>query len=265
MSTKTEDKPKTRVANAITLGKEFVSLLRDGALLCLVVLLVVFPKQFNSILTNAGFVKGSVLGFDWENPLIDTNESLKNTLDQNIILSNTIEVLRKELNEGKKRLDDSALTERWAKLESESQALEKENKKVQTAGLKTIDSNIPLLEKALSSSSQVKPYKKSDYLVGLQTVGILESERLAINEKLSSDGYGLDIQTYSYPAGDRPYWFAYKSTVFFYSPKSRQSAQELARYLKTVTGQEFAVQRGAGLGVQDDRMETTFFVHYVKN
>jgi hypothetical protein len=140
-------------------------------------------------------------------------------------------------------------------------------KQVQTVVSQTIDSNLPLVEKALSSSSQLAPARRaqSDYLVGLQTLGVPDTERIAINEKLQSDGYSLDPLTYSYPAGERPAWFAPRSTVSYYSASALPAAQQLARFMKTVTGQEFAVQRGAGLGVDPSRKEVTLFVHYIKS
>jgi hypothetical protein len=40
---------------AVSLGKDLVSLLRDGALFVLAVLLVAFPTQFNTILAPGSF------------------------------------------------------------------------------------------------------------------------------------------------------------------------------------------------------------------
>ena len=42
------------------------------------------------------------------------------------------------------------------------------------------------------------------------------------------------------------------------------AAQELAKLMKELTGQDFAAQRGAGLGVEPSRRDVTLFVHYVK-
>src|SRR5262249_35107153 len=83
-------------------------------------------------------------------------------------------------------------------------------------------------------------------------------------KKIRSEGYGLDRVTWSYPADKRPSWFADRSTVFHYSESSRPVAQQLALFMKSVTGQEFAVRRGAGLGVEPSRKDVTLFVHYIK-
>ena len=105
---------------------------------------------------------------------------------------------------------------------------------------------------------------KSAYSVGLQTLGVDDNERVSINEKLRAEGYGLDLFTYSYPADQRPLWFAAQSTVFYYSGSSRSTAEQLAHFLKVTTGQDFVVQRGAGLGVDPSRKDVTLFVHYIK-
>jgi hypothetical protein len=41
-------------------------------------------------------------------------------------------------------------------------------------------------------------------------------------------------------------------------------AEQLARFLKVTTGQDFIVRRGAGLGVDGSRADLTLFVHYIK-
>jgi hypothetical protein len=98
----------------------------------------------------------------------------------------------------------------------------------------------------------------------LQTLGVSDPDRTALNEKIHAAGYGLDPQTWSYPAGERPEWFALRSTVFYYSNSAASEAQELARTMKSLTGQDFEVQRGAGLGVDPGRKDVTLYVHYVK-
>ncbi len=81
----------------------------------------------------------------------------------------------------------------------------------------------------------------------------------------SLNGYSLDPLTYSYQTGERPSWFAPRSTVFYYAASAQPGAQQLAQFMKKVTGQDFAVQRGAGLGVDPSRKGVTFFVHYIKS
>ena len=65
---------------------------------------------------------------------------------------------------------------------------------VQTTVSQAIESNIPLVEKALSSTDRraAAPHTKADYSVGLQTLGVPDAERVALNEKVHANGYGLD-------------------------------------------------------------------------
>ena len=242
----------------ISLGKDLVSLLRDGALFVLAVLLVAFPVQFNSILVDAGFKEGSLAGFKWQ-PFVKSNQALVEAQAKISELQRENNEQAKALAEARALLTDSALKQRIAKLEENNIALKESTGLVQSSVAQTIKTNDTLIEKAQPSRN------KSDYLVGLQTVGIPDTERIAINTKLRSDGYGLDPTTWSYLAGQRPSWFAVSSTVFYYSASSLPAAQDLARFMQSLTRQEFAVQRGAGLGVDPARKDVTLYVHYVKS
>lgn len=249
---------ESRIAVAISIGKDFISLLRDGALFLLAVLLVVFPVQFNSMLVDAGFKEGSVAGFKWQSSLVNSNQALEEAQAKLSELRKKSDEQVKALAEARALLADSALKQRITKLEKDDIALKESTGLVQDFVAQTIKTNEPLVEKTQLQRN------KSDYLVGLQTLGIPDAERIAINTKLRSDGYGLDSITWSYPAGERPSWFAYRSTVFYYAASALPAAQELAQFMKTVTKQEFAVQRGAGLGVDPSRKDVTLFVHFVK-
>jgi hypothetical protein len=54
--------------------KDFLSIFKDALLIVLFLLLLCFPKSFNSILENAGFTEASILGFDWEKKAIESKE-----------------------------------------------------------------------------------------------------------------------------------------------------------------------------------------------
>jgi hypothetical protein len=108
-------------------------------------------------------------------------------------------------------------------------------------------------------------HKLSDYLVGLQTLGLDDSARQQLNQKIRGGGYGLHDTSLSYPKNERPPWFASKSTVFYYAKSALPAAKQLAGVMKQFTGDDFAVQRGSGLGVDPAQQDVTLFVHYVKN
>jgi hypothetical protein len=246
------------ISMAISVGKDLVSLLRDSALFVLAILLVAFPAQFNSILVDAGFKEGNVAGFKWQPSLVTSTQDLKEAQAKIAELQKVNNEQANALTQARAQLTDPALKQRIAKLEENSSALQESTELVQSSVSQTIKANLTLIDKAQPSR------KKSDYLVGLQTVGIPDTERITINKKLSSEGYSLDDITWSYAAKDRPSWFATRSTVFYYSASALPAAQELASFMKTVTKQDFAVQRGAGLGVNPSLRNVTLYVHLLK-
>lgn len=267
MGTGASGAPDTWIARVVSIGKDLISLLRDAALFLLAVLLILFPATFNSILVSAGFEEGSIVSFKWKANLVESNRALEEAQAVISNLQKRNDELVKELTDAKAKLDSPGLDERLAKIEEENRSLRDATREVQTTVSQAIESNLPLVEKARTSPSQSAPARRgpSGFLVGLQTLGVPDDERIAINEKLRAEGFSLDPLTYSYPAGERPSWFAARSTVFYYASSALPAAQQLAGFLKTVTGQEFAVQRGAGLGVDPSRRDTTLFVHYIRS
>ncbi len=254
------------IATVTAIAKDMVAVLRDGALLLLAVLLVAFPARFNSMLVDAGFKEGSIAGFKWQSTLVESNDALKDAQLTISKLQAKNDELLKALSDANSKSKDPELLQRLAKLEEENKTLKTATLTVQARVTESIETSTPLVEKALSSSGRVAdgPRNKSDVMVGLQTLGVADAERLALNEGLSTQGYGLDQTTWSYAANQRPSWFAERSTVFYYAASSRPMAEQIAQYMKSRTGQTFAVQRGSGLGVDPSRKELTFFVHYVK-
>jgi hypothetical protein len=253
---------ESRATTAISVGKDIVSLARDGALSILALLLIVFPHQFNTVLVNAGFEEGSLVGFKWRAKLIENNTALEKAQATISDLQRKNEELAKVLAQTNAQLHDTALTAQIAKFQDDNRRLKDATQQVQTTVAQAIESNIPFIEKARGAMG---PRPKSDYSVGLQTLGISDAERTSLNEKLQSGGYNLDPLTASYPSEKRPGWFAERSTVLYYSASSLAAAQELARFMQTLTGQTFTVQRGAGLGVDPSRRDVTLFVHYIKS
>lgn len=102
------------------------------------------------------------------------------------------------------------------------------------------------------------------YFVDLQTLGLEDSTRLDLNEKLQSQQFGLDPILFFYNTKNKPSWFASRLTVFYDTSSSRDVAERLAALMKLQTGINFLIQRGAGLGVDIDKRKVTFFIHYIK-
>lgn len=61
----------------MTLLTKFMSAIRDGILLYLLILLVFFPTKLNEILVDAGLEEGSVAGFKWKKKVTSYDIALK--------------------------------------------------------------------------------------------------------------------------------------------------------------------------------------------
>lgn len=243
-----EQPPRNRVQDLIALGKDLVALLRDAALFILALLLIAFPGQLNTILERAGFEEGSVVGFKWKSKLIDSDDALKEAQATISALQGKNDELLAALADANARPSDPQQLERLARLKQENQQVKDETRQVQDAVSQAIVANGPLVEKALSASDSrpLAASARSDFSVGLQTLGVDDAERVALNDRLRAEGYGLDPVTWSYPAGGKPSWFAPRSTVFYYSSRSLAAARELAGFMKSATGQ--TLRSSAGLG-----------------
>ncbi|MBC8185712.1 hypothetical protein H8E88_31890 [candidate division KSB1 bacterium] len=57
--------------------KNFLSAIREAIIIALFILVLIFPGTFNKILNEAGFTKGSLLGFDWEKTQEETADAAK--------------------------------------------------------------------------------------------------------------------------------------------------------------------------------------------
>jgi hypothetical protein len=159
-------------------------------------------------------------------------------------------IAQKDLNENERR-----------NKQAEIAAIQDQVKQAEAKLIKNTDQREQLIKR--SSLTSDLDHNKT-FFVGLQTVGIEDATRTALNKRLESQNYSLDPITYSYSVDEKPSWFAAKSTVFYYSSSSRKTAERLAKLMKRYTRTDFAVQRGAGLGVDLNRRENTFFIHYIK-
>ena len=159
-------------------------------------------------------------------------------------------IAQKDLNENERR-----------NKQAEIAAIQDQVKQAEAKLIRNSDQREQLIKR--SSLTSDLDHNKT-FFVGLQTVGIEDATRTALNKRLESQNYRLDPITYSYSIDEKPSWFAAKSTVFYYSSSSRKTAERLAKLMKRYTRTDFAVQRGAGLGVDLNRRENTFFIHYIK-
>jgi hypothetical protein len=152
MSNDEISKAKDPVSKSVTLGKDVVSLLRDLALFVLALLLLVFPTKFNTVLSNAGFEEGSLVGFKWKARLFQSDDALKQAQTTINDLTTQLTQVSNALSEAQAKLDDPALTEKVAKLEEESKRIQDTASRVESSVQVTIASNAPLVEKVPSSN-----------------------------------------------------------------------------------------------------------------
>ncbi len=263
MSKEQDSAENNPVRRLISLGKDLVALLRDSTIFILTLLLIVFPTKFNSILVAAGFEEGSFVGLKWKSNLEVTNEKLDEANEQITALQSKNDELVAALAEAQDKFTNEntesggEFSRKVANLEEQSLALKSQTQIVQSSVNKRLKTNIDFI------NTKKNIQTKSDFFVGLQTVGVDDSRRIALNEQIQSEGYSLDDTTYAYPADQKPSWFAYRPTVFYYSTAAKGQATELAAFMKSKTGKTFHVQRGAGLGVDADKKDVTLFVHYI--
>lgn len=62
----------TKPGGALDSVQKLIGVARDVVLFALLVLLLLFPKTLNGILTNAGFTRASFFGFEWEKQLAES-------------------------------------------------------------------------------------------------------------------------------------------------------------------------------------------------
>jgi hypothetical protein len=100
----------------------------------------------------------------------------------------------------------------------------------------------------------------SDYLVGLQTVGVEQERWNDLATAIESVGFHL-YKRCSNAYSEKQSWHAAISTVFYYHEEAKQKAAWVADFMNKQTELKFQVARGAGQCVDPDRKKTTLFVH----
>lgn len=79
------------MAGFIENAKGVVSITRDGLITLVLILLLLVPAAVNQRLISAGFVKGSIAGFEWQAAVKNNNEELGKA-------ATTIDALQKQLS-----------------------------------------------------------------------------------------------------------------------------------------------------------------------
>jgi hypothetical protein len=254
------DDEGTRVGRVISASKDAIALARDGLFLCLLLLLLFSPKRVNKVLTDAGFDHGSVMGLEWKARLTESTSALQSTHDGISELQAQNAKLAKALDDLRTKDADPSTEAKIAALTTTNAQLSVRATDMQAVAGHVLKENAPLV----GSDAEIPAGNPSDYLVGLQTLGMPDSERVALNEQLAQAGYQLHQTSASYDANHPPSWFPRRSTVFYYSVSAVPAADRLARFLEGRTHQSFVTQLGSGSGVLPGQRAITLFVDYVK-
>jgi hypothetical protein len=160
MSNKETPQETQQFGKRVALVKDLVALFRDLAVFMLALLLLVFPTKLNQILTNAGFEEGSIVGFKWKRGLVESNETLQAAEKTIATLSAQNESLLTALSTA--GATSEALKAEFSRLQAENQRIAEDAKRVQTSVTATIESNAPLVGKAVASTGSA-PYPDRAY------------------------------------------------------------------------------------------------------
>ena len=152
MNDKKNDSP---VSGIVSTGKDLVAMLRDGMLLLLAVLLLVWPQTINTMLVKAGFEEGSFLGFKWkaqleqtDNALVKANTTIADLREQNGKLNSALEEARTQITNPKFGAKIEELNELNARVDQAAAAVQKSVEA-------TTSENAPLIQKAQASTGNV--------------------------------------------------------------------------------------------------------------
>ncbi|MEM6987193.1 MAG: hypothetical protein AAF499_11710 [Pseudomonadota bacterium] len=129
------------MGDAITVGKDLITLLRDGALLLAFALLFFFPIQFNTILTDAGFEEGSFAGLKWRRDLKTTTDQLAEANARIDALQAENTALAESLRNAQPQVRDSAWRARSQQLLEQQRETLQATEQTKAELAKTIDAN----------------------------------------------------------------------------------------------------------------------------
>jgi hypothetical protein len=80
-------------------AKGIVSIVRDGLITLILILLIAVPAAVNKSLIRAGFVKGNIAGFEWQAAVEDNNQKLTEAATTIVSLQDQLGKTQTALNE----------------------------------------------------------------------------------------------------------------------------------------------------------------------
>jgi chromosome segregation ATPase len=94
------------MAGHVENAKGIVAITRDGLITLILILLILMPATINRTLIDAGFVKGSIAGFEWQAVKDNVEDNNKKLSDA----TSTIETLQGQLTKTQQALQESENT-----------------------------------------------------------------------------------------------------------------------------------------------------------
>ena len=82
--------------------KDYLSATKEFIIILLFMIFIFFPSKINSVLTKAGFTKGSLMGFDWEKQIEDSRDSLVQANEQVINVKEQLKNIVPQLDQLKR-------------------------------------------------------------------------------------------------------------------------------------------------------------------
>jgi len=147
-----KDDVKNSASSLITAGKDLLTLLRDSSVFTLTFLLFFYPKTLNTILTEAGFEEGSLVGFKWKAKIADTTDALNEARATINDLKDQLDKASKALAAAQTKFNDPELKDKLTKLEKENDRLSATSSEVRDTVANTIASNSTIVEKVQESN-----------------------------------------------------------------------------------------------------------------
>jgi hypothetical protein len=132
------------VSATVGVGKDLVALLRDALLMVLAVLLIFWPSTFNTILSDAGFEEGSLVGFKWKTGFAETRAQLQQA---NVALENLKQgnaELTRLLADAIKFVTDNELKAQIAEVQKSNEKVAERSDTLQSSVQATIAQTAPL-------------------------------------------------------------------------------------------------------------------------
>ncbi|MCQ8119465.1 hypothetical protein [Methylomonas rosea] len=144
------------VSKVVSVAKDAVSVFRDFSLLFLIILLVLFPRELNQLLVEAGFEEGSIVGMKWkakvseqDKEIINAQSLIDDLKDANLRLLNVVSDIRPLIK-------DESVISALNSLQESNRSILNEANTIQSNLKKITSENSELIDKSMANKSDVK-------------------------------------------------------------------------------------------------------------